>query len=578
MILEMRGFGKAAAALALLAALCWTPAAALGVERIINFDSRIEIARDSTLTLTETIEIESLGVEIQRGIYREFPTRYKDRYGNTIAIDFQVLGVFKNGAEEPFFIRNLSNGKRVYIGQEDVYLTPGIYTYTIVYKVDRELGFFKDHDELYWNVTGNGWIFPIESAKATVVLPAGIPAEKIGVEGYTGYQGDKGRDYEDFKDMEGRIGFKTTRPLNPYEGLTIVVSWPKGFVREPAWQDRLGYLLEDNRGVLVAGLGLLGLLLFYLRIWSQVGKDPAKGTVIPLYGPPEGLSPGAVRYIRRMGYDNKTLTAAIINMAVKGYLQIAEEGRDYTLARGKAEEDVLAPDEKEIADALKSELSAGPLLLSVDNYPAIRSAMYGQMAAFRKEYENVYFINNGRWTALGLLLSILIGAAAVLSGPGVPVLVIVACVLMFAMDITFAFLLRAPTEIGRKIMDQIEGFKLYLGVAEKENLEIFNSPAKTPELFEKFFPYALALGVAQEWSEKFAWVLARAREDGTYYTPAWYAGSRWNHLEAVGFARSMDSSFAGAVSSSSTPPGSSSGGGGGGSSGGGGGGGGGGGW
>jgi uncharacterized membrane protein YgcG len=150
-------------------------------------------------------------------------------------------------------------------------------------------------------------------------------------------------------------------------------------------------------------------------------------------------------------------------------------------------------------------------------------------------------------------------------------------VVIVLINAIFYHLLKAPTLMGRKLMDKIEGFKLYLSVAEKERLNILNPPEKTPELFEKFLPYALALDVEHEWSEQFATVLAASAVGGRYH-PSWYNGNSWRTDGITGVASSLGSSLTGAISSSSTAPGSSSGSGGGGSSGGGGGGGGGGGW
>ena len=151
--------------------------------------------------------------------------------------------------------------------------------------------------------------------------------------------------------------------------------------------------------------------------------------------------------------------------------------------------------------------------------------------------------------------------------------------LLVVIFINFIFynLIKAPTLYGRKIMDQIEGFKLYLSVAEKEGLNMRNPPEKNPELFEKYLPFALALDVENAWSEQFTKVLAQAQiEHG--YSPTWYSGRHWRTHGATGLASSLGSAFSATISSSSSPPGSSSGSGGGGSSGGGGGGGGGGGW
>jgi len=154
---------------------------------------------------------------------------------------------------------------------------------------------------------------------------------------------------------------------------------------------------------------------------------------------------------------------------------------------------------------------------------------------------------------------------------------VMALLVVIFINFIFYHLIKAPTLYGQKIMDQIEGFKLYLSVAEKEGLNMRNPPEKNPELFEKYLPFALALDVENAWSEQFAKVLAQAQTQHGY-TPAWYSGRRWHTHGATGLASSLGSAFSSTISSSSSPPGSSSGSGGGGSSGGGGGGGGGGGW
>jgi len=162
----------------------------------------------------------------------------------------------------------------------------------------------------------------------------------------------------------------------------------------------------------------------------------------------------------------------------------------------------------------------------------------------------------------------------------VPVLVIL--LLVAIVNYLFHHLLKAPTRAGRALLDKIDGFKMFLAAAEKDRLNMLNPPLRTPQLFEMYLPYALALGVEQQWSEQFSDVLATAGASGATYSPTWYSGTSWSTLGAIGFASSLGGSFSSAISSSSTAPGSrsgsSSGGGGGGSSGGGGGGGGGGGW
>ena len=188
---------------------------------------------------------------------------------------------------------------------------------------------------------------------------------------------------------------------------------------------------------------------------------------------------------------------------------------------------------------------------------------------------------------LGLIFgAVVMGAGLLASGVlQVPVWILIVSVLLVLVNVVFILRLKVLTPEGRELSDQIEGFKMYLGVAEKDRLNLENPPERTPKLFETFLPYALALGVEQKWSQQFAAVLAAASAtpDQTGYAPIWYQGDSWTNVNAGSFASSLGSSLTGAISSASTAPGSSSGGdggggGGGGSSGGGGGGGGGGGW
>jgi hypothetical protein len=215
-------------------------------ERILSFLSEITVHEDSTMTVTENIKVISSGSQIKRGIYRDFPTKYKTRYGTTI-VDFRVLEVLRNGAKENYFIKSLNNGRRLYIGNKDTYLPPGEYIYTVKYKTDRQLGFFDKFDELYWNVTGNGWAFPIEEASAVIRLPQDAGKKVIESSGYTGRAGSKEQDVKCRAIvLEDYLYFNQV--AYPGEGLTVVVAWPKGYVREPSFREKAGYTLRDNAG------------------------------------------------------------------------------------------------------------------------------------------------------------------------------------------------------------------------------------------------------------------------------------------------------------------------------------------
>ncbi|MBW2690271.1 MAG: DUF2207 domain-containing protein, partial [Deltaproteobacteria bacterium] len=230
--------------LSLILLLALVPSA-MAKERILSFHSDIEIFADSSMQVTETIRVRSEKKEIKRGIYRDFPTDYKDRFGNRYRVDFEVVEVTRDGRPDGWHTKAEGKGVRVYMGRKDDYLDSGDYTYMLTYRTNRQLGFFDDHDELYWNVTGNHWSFPIEEVSARVILPAGIRAEQLVPEAYTGPLGATGRDYRATVDVDGSVRFETTRTFKRGEGLTIVVSWPKGFVHEPTRREEVNFLLRD---------------------------------------------------------------------------------------------------------------------------------------------------------------------------------------------------------------------------------------------------------------------------------------------------------------------------------------------
>jgi len=553
-------------------------------ERILSYDSKVFVNKDSSITVTENIRVKSEGENIKHGIYRDFPTKYTDKKGTSYNVGFKVLSVKKDEVDESYRIESMSNGKRIYIGKSDVFLSPGEYIYTLEYETTRQMGFFQDHDELYWNVTGNGWAFPIDKASARVFLPSGIAFSEIKQDAFTGSQGLTEKNYTCNVINGSELFFQTTSPLKLYEGLTIVVGWPKGFIEEPSPINKSLYFLRDNFYIFFLILAILILFLFYFIAWIKLGKDPAKGTIIPLYSPPEGFSPAALRYIKKMQADNKTFATAIINMAVKGTITITEEKvflikKVFTITKTQADTSILSDEEKRIYKSLFSRSNS--FIFDQKDYSTIQSAINSFSNSLKTNFQKKYFTLNGLYTSIGFFYIIALGIIVKFLTPQVfPYesigILIIAFILMIVINVIFTFLMKAPTLEGRKLLDIIEGFKMYLSYAEKDELN-FSAPAeKTPELFEKYLPYALALDVENQWAEKFSDVLSRAVQEENYH-PAWYYGSSLSALSLANFGSSLGNSLTESISSSSTAPGSSSGFSGG-SSGGGGGGGGGGGW
>ncbi len=634
----------------LVVILLLTSQNSLASEAILDYFSDIQVQQDGGMVVEETIEVRAEGDIIQRGIFRDFPTDYTDRLGTHYRVDFELLEVRRDGKPEPYHTERRDNGIRIYVGNKNVFLKPGNYRYSLRYTTRRQLGFFEQHDELYWNVTGNGWAFPIQKASARVQLPNTVPPGAIQVEGYTGAQGATGQDYRAEVTGDGDALFETTALLPGNHGLTIVVSWPKGHVVEPDQQQKLAWFMADNQGLLLAAGGLLLLLAYYLIAWFRVGRDPQGKAIIPLYEPAKGYSPASMRFVRKMGYDDQTFGAAIINMAVKGYLTIKEsKSGTFTLTK-TGESPKLAPGEAAIASALFSGRS-GSIDLKQKNHVRLGKALKAHKNALKRDYEKIYFLTNSGYIVPGVLitLALLVGgiitsqseealaiggfmmvwlsiwtiavyklalgvfqawrsalhskaigyAKAIVStlfalpffagevfGIGMLTFAIslpFTLVLLIAVGINFLFYewLKAPTLAGQKLLQQVEGFRLYLSVAEQEELDFKHPVKKTPELFEAYLPYAIALDVEQQWAERFSGVLAAAgKESGTYH-PGWYSGRSWSSHNLSGFTTAMGSAMGSAISASSSAPGSSSGSSGssgGGSSGGGGGGGGGGGW
>lgn len=353
----------------------------------------------------------STGAQIRHGLLREFPTTYKDPYGNRYVVGFQALSATRDSANEPFRVEDYSNGNRIYFGSANVMLPPGRHVYTFSYTTNRQLGFFIDHDGLYWNVTGVGWPFPIDHASAAVHLPSAIPADGVRLSGFTGRAGSHESQLTASTE-DGAFLFATTKPLRSFEGLSIVVSWPKGFLAPPSFAQQLEYFFRDNRDALLLASGLLVLLLYYLIVWSAVGRDPAPGVIMALYEPPPNLSPASMRYLVRMGFDNKTFAAAVLDMAARGFLKIGEQDGCYTLTLTGKDDRILASDEKQIAAILFGGRSQ--IRLHFENQQTIHSALVALQKWLKAAEEKVYFVTNSRYLIVPVALSIVVVLAYLL--------------------------------------------------------------------------------------------------------------------------------------------------------------------
>jgi uncharacterized membrane protein YgcG len=633
------------ALIAAFVALFFLAQPAAAEERILGFDSQIAIQRDGAVDVTETIRVQAENVAINHGIFRDFPTRYDAPGGRRVKVGFHLISTMLDGQPEPAIVETLNNGVRIRIGSADKTVPPGEHSYTIRYQATRMLGRFKDYDELYWNVTGNGWDFPIDRATATITLPSAVHFSQRSA--YTGSQGSTESAARVIAEEPGSIEFETTRPLGPSEGLTVAVAFPKDVIAQPTASSRLAWFLSDWGPPLLGVAGLGGVLAYLFYAWRKAGRDPVAGTVVPLFSPPDDLSPAAMRYIVEQKLDDRGFAAALVDAAVKGHVRLVEEDRGFFRSNERRIERLDRPNPEPLGSAEIASLNAlvGPsetLVMEQKNHAEFSAAKRALSDGFSEDYDGKLFLRNYGWigatvlifvialwlaasavvlaegagnrllvllSASGMAIAALVfhaapsekgagrcllhlvaavvgGAGVVLAFPVIPEALTTGNWLPLAIPlIALPFVvssfwwMSAPTKEGRAVLDRIAGFKQYLSITERDRLDRMQAPEDSLKLFERYLPYAIALGVENRWADRYTGLLAAAAAaPAASQGFAWYSGSSNPWSDTGGFVDSISSSLSSTISSASTAPGSSSGSGGGGSSGGGGGGGGGGGW
>lgn len=628
------------AALMLAAWLVAPPALGQRVEHIRDFRAEIVVRADGSVEVTEEIEVLALGHAIKRGIYRDLVLQSYDPLGLFLP-DFALIEATRDGREETHRVMSTASGVRVYLGDPERFLDPGVYRYRLRYRMADQVDRYQDHDEIYWNVNGTGWSVVTLKVTAGVVLPEG--ARVVQHAAYTGYDGERGQDFQVSRPTEGRLVFATTRPLAAGENLTVAVGFPKGVVTGERGGQWLRWLFERDPMDIAAVL-LAVLVGYYGLVWLLVGRDPRAGTIVPVYSPT--IPPAAMRFIRRMGFDADCVAAALLSMAVKGHVTFEEDAQNrLTLRRAVPPEGApeLSPGEAALFSALLG--ARGSILLDQSNQATLASAREALKRHFERTFNRHFFRRNRAWFVSGAVLTVLGWLVVSMTQPmlllafvqavwlgvlgfivfmlgrqgmrmwrslraggsqtervGLGLVIVVggifvwsfgasfvqiaigmgwettaAVVVLGGINLVFLHLLKAPTALGRGALDEIEGTRRYLTVAEADRLRFHNPPARTPEHFEAMLPYAVALGVETDWTRQFSDVLARASAaQGGGYRPRWYHGSRFSGARLSDLGQVLGASYATAATPKSS--GSGGGSGGGGSSGGGRGGGGGGGW
>ena len=550
-------------AVVLLLVAAVAPAAARSW-RIANFHTTINVEEDGSAVIFERITLVFVGQF--RGIHRTIPIDYPGPRGSNYTLLLKVLGV-KDGEGKP-----LKHESKISKGSRDITVyIPGAVdatrTVEIAYLVKNGIRFFSDHDELYWNVTGNDWPVPIDHASAMVMLPPAA-AGQLRAQAFTGAYGSTAR--EASAGVEGASArFETFNPLPMRGGLTIDVFIPKGILREPSDFTRALWFLQSNPIVL---LPLVTFAIVFLA-WYYIGRDPDPGiSVAPMYEPPDGLTPAEVGTLVDDTVHPRDITSTVVDLAVKGYLrieQVEEKGfiftsKDYLFHLLKPRETwkSLADHERLLLEKIYAGGGEVTRLSSLKNtfYTVIPTIKSGIVSALKAK--KIYRVDPE--TAAGYFVALAVGGIAV---PlllahlltGLPLFATVPyTVISIAISALLVFLfgrkMSAKTHRGARTYTHILGFQEFINRVEADRLQ-----RMPPDTFEKFLPYAMALGIEDRWASAFANI--------AHEPPRWYQGSHGYMFNPIGFTRDLSymssqahSVFVSAPRSSSTGSGWSGGG------------------
>ncbi len=549
------------------------PTAPASAESIRDFSVTVEVRRDSSVVVEEHIRYD-FGTLDKHGIFRDIPIRYETSYGNRQSLGIEVESVTDgNGAAYPHTLSREGDTLHIKIGDPDRTVT-GEHLYVIRYAARAALGSFDGYDELYWNVTGNAWPVAIERAAVRIILPE--DASVLQASCYLGAFGST-ESCDGTADSDGNAyAAHSDRTLEAGEGLTVAVGFTPGVIAWPTAWSRILWFLRDNPLTLFPA----AVFVVMYGVWRRRGRDPqGRGTIVAEYAAPENLSALHIGALMKEKVNASHLSAALIELAVGGYLTIKKETKkilvfdreDYVFTR--TDKPASADWQAKVLDALfgsQGESGRAVALSDLKNkfythIPGIGKAVMRDLLKAKLYAEDPGTVK-GRYVLYGLGA---IGVSVFLL-PIHGVAAVIAVGVGFVVYFVFASLMSRVTREGAVMRERVLGLKEYLQIAEKDRINFHNAPEKRPELFEALLPAAMVLGVEKAWAKEF--------EDIYTTPPQWYSDSTGRGFSAGAFSSDLSHFGAVAASTMASAPGSSSGSGGGGSSGGGGGGGGGGSW
>lgn len=544
---------------------------AFALEKITNFDAVIKMRSNSEIEVSERIEYD-FGTDKRHGIFREIPIRYQARGGNYRLRLSNISVADESGIPYQFEISSSRGKKKIKIGDADA-LVSGKKTYVISYTVGRAINYFDTYDELYWNITGNDWQVVIDRASAVVMFPKNINSGELRTDCFSGILGSTARCASKGTVLPSKDGaeglFFSQTVLDVKEGMTVVIGVPKGIMQKPSLLKEFLMTLQDNWAMGIPFI-VLGVLSYF---WYAKGRDPrGRGAIIAQFDAPDNLTPAEVGTILDEHAQTKDISAQIIDLAVRGYLKISrieEKGilwnsTDYLLEKLQNEETLGNEFEKrlmenlfagnlekisaiDIKDETGKMMVRGGIATSFNRLSDLKETFpKGVRGIMDKMYESTvykgYFpespgkIRKIYSTIGGLLIMGMLFFGRTFVGEITAWSIIVSGALI----VLFGLIMPAKTRKGVLAREHILGLKEYLKVAEKDRIKFHNAPEKNPERFEKLLPYAMVLGVEEEWAAQF--------EDVYKENPNWYHDSRSSRFNALALTHGL-SDFSSAANS-----------------------------
>ena len=512
--------------------------------RLLKFFSDIDVLPDASVDVTEHITFQFIGGP-WHGIIRNIPVEYAGPRGLNYSLFLRVKSVTD---EDGVKLKYETSRERQYLKLK-IYLDDAdnsTRTISIAYTVSDALRFFDDHDELYWNVTGDEWPIPIQEAGARIVLPDGASTVRANV--FTGAYRSTASNAT--AEINGTVvDVRTTAPLGIQEGLTVAVAFDKGVVREPNAFSRFLLYLRSNWPLVIPVIAFV----FMFWLWWTRGRDPRLRPIAAQYQPPDNLTPGEVGTLIDNSVDMRDITASIVDLAVRGYLVIVEQKKDHLLGLTHSTEYVfqlkkpssdwasLKPHEQGLLAGIFSGGTDGETVALADlhnrfyqNIAGIKNDIFGSLVG-----QGYYTHRPDTTRAAYILFGIVAGFIVVGGGMWLskhlgmaPLPFIAAGILSGLIICAFGWFMPARTPAGARTLEGILGFEDFLSHVEADR---FNRTIKTPEMFEKFLPFAMALGVEKNWSKAFQGIYTQPPQwyQGGSFGPGFYPYLFVNNLNAM---------------------------------------------